>query len=121
MVCIYILSDNYYSHRIRPLLYIKKVFSTFYCHYYRRTLNSVTFCSLKSNKYVSSFNILFKVIWESIQDELAKSELKMHADISTKIYNIKRQVDESYERGLAGRSSTHKFSQKWNCLVKPVC
>lgn len=48
-----------------------------------------------------------------------KTGLKVYADINTKTYEIKRSVDESYERRLAWQVVHSPVLPKWNYLIKP--
>ena len=48
-----------------------------------------------------------------------KPGLKVYADINTKTYEIKRPVDESYERRLAWQVVHSPVLPKWNYLIKP--
>ena len=48
-----------------------------------------------------------------------KTGLKVYADINTKTYEIKRPVDESYERRLAWQVVQSPVLPKWNYLIKP--
>ena len=63
----------------------------------------------------------------SVEDALRRAEmtatkpgLKVYADINTKTYDIKRQVDESYERRLAWQVVFSPILPKWNYLIKPI-
>ena len=49
-----------------------------------------------------------------------KSGLKVYADINTQKYDIKRQVDESYERRLAVQVVFSPLLPQWNYLIKPI-
>jgi len=49
-----------------------------------------------------------------------KKGLKVYADINNKTYDIKRQVDESYEKRLAGQIVFSPTLPKWNYLIKPI-
>lgn len=63
----------------------------------------------------------------SVEDAVKRAEmtttkpgLKVYADINTKTYDIKRQVDESYERRLAWQVVFSPVLPKWNYLIKPI-
>lgn len=49
-----------------------------------------------------------------------KTGLKVYADINNKTYDIKRMVDESYEKRLACQVVFSPMLPKWNYLVKPI-
>lgn len=49
-----------------------------------------------------------------------KTGLKVFADINDKTYDIKRMVDESYEKRLARQVVFSPVLHKWNYLVKPI-
>lgn len=49
-----------------------------------------------------------------------KTGLKVYADINNKTYDIKRLVDESYEKRLACQVVFSPVLPKWNYLVKPI-
>lgn len=62
----------------------------------------------------------------SVEDAVKRAEmtttkpgLKVYADINTKTYEIKRPVDESYERRLAWQVVHSPVLPKWNYLIKP--
>lgn len=62
----------------------------------------------------------------SVEDAVRRAEmtttkpgLKVYADINTKTYEIKRSVDESYERRLAWQVVQSPVLPKWNYLIKP--
>ena len=62
----------------------------------------------------------------SVEDAVRRAEmtttkpgLKVYADINTKTYEIKRPVDESYERRLAWQVVQSPVLPKWNYLIKP--
>ena len=62
----------------------------------------------------------------SVEDAAKRAEmtttkpgLKVYADINTKTYEIKRPVDESYERRLAWQVVHSPVLPKWNYLIKP--
>lgn len=62
----------------------------------------------------------------SVEDAVRRAEmtttkpgLKVYADINTKTYEIKRPVDESYERRLAWEVVQSPVLPKWNYLIKP--
>lgn len=62
----------------------------------------------------------------SVEDAAKRAEmtttkpgLKVYADINTKTYEIKRPVDESYERRLAWQVVQSPVLPKWNYLIKP--
>lgn len=49
-----------------------------------------------------------------------KTGLKVYADINNKTYDIKRQVDESYEKRIAWQVVFSQTLPKWNYLIKPI-
>lgn len=49
-----------------------------------------------------------------------KTGLKVYADINNKTYDIKRQVDESYEKRLSWQVVFSQTLPKWNYLIKPI-
>ena len=49
-----------------------------------------------------------------------KTGLKVYADINNKTYDIKRQVDESYEKKLSWQVVFSQTLPKWNYLIKPI-
>lgn len=49
-----------------------------------------------------------------------KTGLKVHADINNKTYEIKRMVDEVYEKRLACQVVFSPVLPKWNYLVRPI-
>lgn len=49
-----------------------------------------------------------------------KTGLKVYADINNKTYEIKRQVDESYEKRLSWQVVFSQTLPKWNYLIKPI-
>lgn len=49
-----------------------------------------------------------------------KKGLKVHVHINSKTYDIKRPIDESYQKRLARQVVFAKELGKWNYLVKPV-
>lgn len=49
-----------------------------------------------------------------------KKELKVHVHINSKTYDIKRPIDESYQKRLARQVVFAQELGKWNYLVKPV-
>jgi len=51
---------------------------------------------------------------------ITKTGLKVYADINNKTYDIKRQVDESYEKRLAWQVVFSPTLPKWNYLIKPI-
>lgn len=49
-----------------------------------------------------------------------KTGMKVYADVNTKTYDIKRQVDETYEKRLVGQVVFSPNLPKWNYLIKPI-
>ena len=49
-----------------------------------------------------------------------KTGLKVYADINNKTYDIKRQVDESYEKRLSWQVVFSQTLPNWNYLIKPI-
>ncbi|MGM9768105.1 MAG: hypothetical protein ACI3Z0_06550 [Candidatus Cryptobacteroides sp.] len=49
-----------------------------------------------------------------------KKGLKVHVHINSKTYDIKRPIDESYQKRLARQGVFAQELGKWNYLVKPV-
>lgn len=49
-----------------------------------------------------------------------KKGLKVHVHINSKTYDIKRPIDESYQKRLARQVVFAQELGKWNYLVKPV-
>ena len=49
-----------------------------------------------------------------------KTGLTVYVDINNKTYDIKRPIDESYERKFRKRIIPMKNLPKWNYLVKPA-
>lgn len=49
-----------------------------------------------------------------------KTGLKVYADINNKTYDIKRQVDESYEKRLSWQVVFSQTLPKWNYLIKSI-
>ena len=49
-----------------------------------------------------------------------KTGLKVYADINNKTYDIKRQVDESYEKKLSWQVVFSQTLPNWNYLIKPI-
>ena len=49
-----------------------------------------------------------------------KTGLTVHVDINNKTYDIKRQIDESYEGERRSRIISMESLPKWNYLVKPA-
>ena len=49
-----------------------------------------------------------------------KKGLKVHVHINSKTYDIKRPIDESYQKRLARQVIFAPKLGKWNCLIKPA-
>lgn len=46
--------------------------------------------------------------------------LAVHVDINTKTYDIKRPIDDEYEKKVAQRVVFHQQLPRWNYLIKPA-